>query len=111
MKAFQREITDEIKMVTLVSGGPIIAKVSTNMGNLEDDYYILEDPFSVVWSESTDKNKGPKFTVFDVLALSSDTQIEVATKHVLFFHTPLPEIVDQYNTMLLNNLTPISDND
>jgi len=110
MTAFQREFKDEIKMVTLVSGGPIIAKVSTQR-KLEDDYYILEDPFSVVWSESADENKGPKFTVFDVLALSSDTQIEVATKHVLFFQTPLPEIVDQYNTMLLNNLTPISDND
>ncbi len=97
---------DEIKIMNMVAGPPIIAKAS-----VEDDHYVLEDPFNIIWSESTDENKGPKFTVFDVLALSSDSSIDVAKRHVLFTHTPLPEIIDQYNAMLMNNLTPIFDND
>ena len=96
----------EIKIVNLVAGPPIIAKVS-----IEDDYYILEDPFDVIWSEAESGDEQPKFTVFDVLALSSDTEIEVAKKHVLFSHTPLPEIVEQYNAMMLNKITPIPSDD
>jgi hypothetical protein len=97
---------DEIKIVNLIAGPPIIAKVS-----IEDDYYVLEDPFNVVWSEAKGDDEQPRFTVFDVLALSSDTEIEVAKKHVLFSHTPLPEIVEQYNAMMLNKLTPITGDD
>ena len=97
---------NEIKIMNMVAGPPIIAKVS-----VEDDHYVLEDPFNIIWSESTDKNKGPKFTVFDVLALSSDSSIDVAMIHVLFTHNPLPEIIDQYNAMMLNKLTPIPSDD
>jgi len=96
----------EIKIVNLLSGCPVIAKVS-----IEEDYYILEDPFEFIWNEPTSTDEQPRFRVFDMLALSSDTEIEVAKKHVLYSHTPLPEIVDQYNAMMLNKITPISSDD
>jgi len=93
---------DEIKIVNLIGAPPIIAKVS-----VEEDYYILEDPYNIVYTESKEEGGKPRFAVYDVLALSSDSDIEVAKKHVLFTHSPLPEIIDQYNAMMLNNLTPI----
>jgi len=97
---------DEIKIVNLITGPPIIAKVS-----VDGDYYVLEDPYNIIYTESKEKGGKPRFTVFDVLALSSDSDIEVAKKHVLFSYTPLPEIIDQYNAMMLNQLTPITGDD
>jgi len=97
---------DEIKIVNLIAGPPIIAKVS-----VEEDYYILEDPYNIVYTESKKEAGKPKFAVYDVLALSSDSDIAVAKKHVLFSHSPLPEIIDQYNAMMLNRLTPITGDD
>jgi hypothetical protein len=97
---------DEIKIVNLISGPPIIAKVS-----IEEGYYILEDPYNIIYTESQEEGGKPRFVVFDVLALSSDSFIEVAKNHVIFSHSPLPEIVDQYNAMMLNQLTPITGDD
>ena len=97
---------DEIKIVNLITGPPIIAKVS-----IEEGYYILEDPYNIVYVQPKEEGGKPRFTVFDVLALSSDSDIAVAKKHVVFSYTPLPEIVDQYNAMMLNRLTPITKDD
>jgi hypothetical protein len=111
MKTFQREFKDELKIVHLVKGPAIIAKVSTNMGNLEDDYYVLEDPFNIMYVPPKEPEDNPTFKVFDMMVLSSESEIEVATKHVMYFNIPSSEIADQYNSMLMNNLNPISDND
>jgi hypothetical protein len=96
----------EIKIVNLIAGPPIIAKVT-----IEDGYYTLDDPFNIIYTQPKEEGGKPRFTVFDVLALSSDSSIEVAKKHVLFCHAPLPEIIDQYNAMMLNQLTPITNDD
>ena len=97
---------NEIKIVNLITGAPIIAKVS-----VEDDYYVLEDPFNILYVPPKEEGGRPTFTVFDMTVLSSESEIEVATKHVMYCNIPSSEIADQYNSMLMNNLNPISDND
>jgi hypothetical protein len=97
---------NEIKIVNLITGAPIIAKVS-----VEDDYYVLEDPFNILYVPPKEEGGRPTFTVFDMTVLSSESEIEVATKHVMYCNTPTPEIIEQYNNMLLNHLTPIADDD
>jgi len=97
---------DEIKIVNLITGPPIIAKVS-----IDDDYYVLEDPFNILYVPPKEKGGKPTFTVFDMMVLSSESDIEVAKKHVLYCSTPTSEIIEQYNAMLLNHLTPITGDD
>ena len=98
----------EIKITHLVSGAPIIAKVALEFRD-GGDYYILEDPLNILYSKAEDGK--PKFTVFEMLVLSSDSSIEVAKHNMLYSYTPLPEIIDQYNAMLLNKFIPIEDDD
>ena len=98
---------NEIKLVNLTTGGaPIIAKVA-----IKDEYYILEDPFNILYVTPKEPTGEPKFNVFDMLVLSSDSSIEISSKHILFCNTPLPEILDQYNAMMMNKLDLIVDGD
>ena len=97
----------EIKIINLISGAPIIAKVDIDP---KTENYILEDPLTIVYGQKN-KDDTPKFSAFQLLILSIDSVIEVSKNNVLYSYNPLPEIVDQYNTMLLNQLIPIDDDD
>ena len=94
----------EIKILNLINGPPIIAKIETNT---KSQTCVLEDPFNILYTKQ--EADEPKFSVFEMLILSADSTIEVAKDKILFSYTPLPEIVDQYNTMLLNKFIPIDD--
>jgi len=93
----------EVKILTLVGGPLIIAKVDFDS---KKNCYTLENPLNIVFSTQKENDK-PKFSVFEMLMLSSESTIEIKENNILYSYLPLPEIIDQYNTMLLNKLIPI----
>ena len=93
----------EVKILTLVGGPTIIAKVDFNS---KKNCYVLENPLNIVFSAQKETGK-PKFSVFEILMLSSESTIEINENNILYSYLPLSEILDQYNTMILNKLIPV----
>ena len=94
----------EDKILQLVYGPPAIAKVDFDTKTKK---YILEDPLTIVYGQK--ENEKPRFSILELMMLSSDNIIEVMENNVIYSYTPLPEIIDQYNAMLLTRLIPIDD--
>ena len=98
-------MNDEIKVLVLADHPPIIAKTKTEHRE-NGDCYVLEDPLNIMYSQNT-QNNSPVYAVQDPLTLSTDSTIEILPDRVLYTYNPLPEIIAQYNYMLLNTITPI----
>ena len=97
---------ESVKVVDLVSGPRLVAKVA-----VDDQKLQLEDPLTMAYSSDTDPNdpmKSPKFTVRELLVLAEKSTIEVDRQNVLYSYTPLPEIVEQYNAVMVNKLTKVN---
>ena len=97
---------ESVKVVHLVSGPPLVAKVV-----VDDQKLQLEDPLTMTYSSDTDPNdpmESPKFTVRELLVLAEKSTIEVDRQNVLYRYTPLPEIVEQYNAVMVSKLTKVN---
>ena len=93
----------EVKILTLLSGPPIIAKVDFDS---KKKCYILEDPLNIIYSKK-EEDDDPRISAFKVLILSAENTIEIKENNILYAYAPLPEIIDQYNRMILDKLIPI----
>ena len=95
-----------MKVVHLVSGPPLVAKVA-----VDDQKLQLEDPLTMTYTSNTnldDPMQSPRFTVRELLVLAEKSTIEVDRQNVLYSYTPLPEIVEQYNAVMVNKLTKVN---
>ena len=98
------EYSDGVKVLQLATGSLIVAKTRRliSPGNT----WELEDPLQILYKEVEGQPK-PRFVLFEMLVFAAEKTIVVKDEHVIYQYTPLPEILDQYNTILLNTLTKV----
>lgn len=92
----------EVKIVHLITGAPIIAKVHTvNQGCV----YVLEDPLYLMYNQEESLKTGKDtFGTNKLLALSDETQVKIDKDRVLFAYYPSKNLLDHYNDILTNML-------
>ena len=86
-----------IKLIRLNSNELIIAQVE---GETEKTL-ALKDPFALVQTNDGKLN----FIPWSPLS-EEDTLVELITKHIVYYATPSKDVVDNYNDIFSNIITP-----
>jgi hypothetical protein len=95
----------------LISGAPIIAKFISKHGGTE---YVLEDPLYIRYDETSADADSPgagNFQINDLLILSDDSTVSIERDKVLFKYAPAKDLLEHYNSILLNKIEPVDNTD
>lgn len=97
-----------IKIIKLLTGEELLAKVLPTKGSLSDDVLIMENPVRIVVMPNKIDPKTPNIGFAPWAEFSDDKEFIVDKSHVLAIMTPIKEFVNQYNTMFGGLVVPTS---
>tara|TARA_Y100001949_G_scaffold168960_1_gene168309 strand:+ start:665 stop:1045 length:381 start_codon:yes stop_codon:yes gene_type:complete len=109
----------QVLIISLDGGFLIISKVSVEGDVQERVYarpgkiYLLEDPLGISYNSNPniDPKEDTPFSVIDILVMSDTNEIKIHEDKVAYFYPPSPDIIHQYNQVLLSKLEPIPGNE
>jgi hypothetical protein len=88
----------EVKVIHPISGSaPIIAKVSKLH---RDEYYTLENPFSLMYYRDEDNNE--RVTIGNILVYAKGNKVDIRADHILFIYEPSDETLEFYNKKVID---------